>query len=146
MGRLLEHASGPLARAVLEAPDIGEAETHRLFAVFGSLARARDALFGGSPAAAGAGALGGVGGGSGGGGGSEGGEGGPDDDEGPLGLWWQRLMVLRDLMVWRLDEVHEQLAAGTFRCLSGEELAHLLEALFEDSEKLRRTLTAVRQA
>ena len=62
------------------------------------------------------------------------------------GAWWQRLCVLGDLMMWSLDEINDQLGRGTFRAFSAVELCHLLQALFEDSEKLGLTLTAVKQA
>jgi hypothetical protein len=48
--------------------------------------------------------------------------------------------------VWRLDEIAEQLGRGALVDFSAAELGHLLEALFEDGDKLRRLLAAVRQA
>ena len=63
-----------------------------------------------------------------------------------LGAWWFRFSTLGQLFAWPLDEINSHLARGTFRLFSAEELIHLLEALFENDEKLQRTITAVRQA
>ena len=141
MGRLLEHATTPLLKAVLGARDIAESATHRIHAALGDLGRAKDALLGpdGDPVRIAVGDEAGA---------ASSAAGASDccDSEEGLGAWWLRLCTVRDLMVWRLDEINEHLAQGTFRHLSAEELCRLLEALFEDSPKLQRTLTAVRQA
>ena len=50
------------------------------------------------------------------------------------------------VQVWRLDEIAEALRRGALVDFSAAELGHLLEALFEDGDKLRRLLAAVRQA
>jgi len=63
-----------------------------------------------------------------------------------LGEWWSRLCALKNLLVWSLDDINEQLSSGTFRNFSSLELCHILEALFEQTEKLERTLIAVRKA
>jgi hypothetical protein len=147
MARLLRHATNPLVSAVLSATDIAEAATVRLHALFATLVSSHAALFGGSAH---------VGGNSGGASlvneaAVSSGDAKDGDDEdveggGGLGAWWVRLCTLKELMVWRLDDINEQLAQGTFRHFSADELAGLLEALFENSAKLKRTLTAVRQA
>lgn len=39
-----------------------------------------------------------------------------------LGVWWDRLCILGDLMVWSLNDIGDHLSKGTFRNLSAPEL------------------------
>ena len=63
-----------------------------------------------------------------------------------LGVWWERVCVLGDVMNWSLDDIGDRLGRGTFRHFSALELCNVLQALFEDSSKLQNILKAVRHA
>lgn len=116
LGRLLRHATAPLAAALVASPAVPESATHRLHAVLSDLLRAHAALFG-STGSNGTGGLAGDVTGSSNGGSSNNGNGsgslstsgleaaleGDGDEsrdcEAWRGAWWRRLMALRGLLV-----------------------------------------------
>jgi hypothetical protein len=122
LGRLLRHATAPLASALVASTAVAETTTHRLHAILSDLLRAHAALFGSTPATSGLATTDDVS-------SSEHSNGfnnslssntnedssssnrevsssleasleSIQDSEGWQGAWWRRLVALRGLLVW----------------------------------------------
>ncbi len=56
---------------------------------------------------------------------------------------FEKLQVIGQFMVMRLDDIQRGLEEGQFRCVKAKELSHLIAAAFDESEKRRSLLNSL---